>query len=256
MAKSEIEIEKLKAHAKIELEESLKERITEQIISKEIRKQANRDSVTNEAIKFLPESVSKEKVNQDWVFQFYEYAQNKSDEDIQTLWAKILAGEITKPNSFSLRTLQFVSMMSKEEAHLFDRFCSYVWTVKITDGLKSIYISTSDGDKFLAEKGLRFIEFSELKSLGLLLNTAGYYLSNEEYLALNYGKKEFLITSKNTGSQKFAFKMHPLTKTGEELLKLRHFKPDKEYVSILKKALYSEKFLLQEILDGKTAPYE
>ena len=41
----------------------------------------------------------------DWFVRFFEAVGNVSDETMQNLWAKILAGEIAHPSTFSLKTL-------------------------------------------------------------------------------------------------------------------------------------------------------
>ena len=55
----------------------------------------------------------------DWYTRYYEDCGNVSDEDLQAVWAKILAGEIRCPGSYSLRTLEYLRNLTKEEAMLF-----------------------------------------------------------------------------------------------------------------------------------------
>ena len=50
-----------------------------------------------------------------------------SDDDRITWWARLLAGEIREPGTFSLRTLAVMDTLSTEEARLFARVCNYVW---------------------------------------------------------------------------------------------------------------------------------
>ena len=45
-------------------------------------------------------------------------AEEISDKDLQDIWGRILAGEIKKPKSYSLRTLEVMRNMSKDEASL------------------------------------------------------------------------------------------------------------------------------------------
>lgn len=65
------------------------------------------------------EQVSPEPVNKDWQNRFFSIAEDISDEEMQKLWANILAGEVKRPKSFSLRTLDVLRNLSKEEAELF-----------------------------------------------------------------------------------------------------------------------------------------
>lgn len=52
---------------------------------------------------------------------FSRLAEDASSEDVQRTWGRVLAGEVRKPGSFSLRTLRFISEMDQETADLFDR---------------------------------------------------------------------------------------------------------------------------------------
>ncbi len=49
------------------------------------------------------------------------------DEERRTWWARLLAGEIQQPGTFSLRTLSVMNTLSRGEAQLFTEVCSYVW---------------------------------------------------------------------------------------------------------------------------------
>lgn len=87
----------------------------------------------------------------DWFVRFYEDCGNISDEDLQALWARILAEEVHEPGSYSLRTLSCLSNMSKEEALLFQRVCSasiksgrYVLLPRCEAYLESLQITYDD----------------------------------------------------------------------------------------------------------------
>jgi len=55
----------------------------------------------------------------DWFMRFFEAASNVSDEDMQTLWARILAGEFREKESFSLRAIEILRNMAQWEAKRF-----------------------------------------------------------------------------------------------------------------------------------------
>ena len=63
-------------------------------------------------------------ISDDWLNQFREYACQKSSEEAQDLFSKVLAGEIRKPGSFSLRALTTLSDMDQNVAMIFKAFCS------------------------------------------------------------------------------------------------------------------------------------
>ena len=54
----------------------------------------------------------------DWMMRFYEACGNISSDEMQVLWAKILAGETKQPGSYSLRAMETLRNMSTKEARL------------------------------------------------------------------------------------------------------------------------------------------
>lgn len=56
-----------------------------------------------------------EEVDKDWLNRYFNIVENISDEDMQNLWAKILAGEILQPKTNSLRLLDFLKNTSRDE---------------------------------------------------------------------------------------------------------------------------------------------
>lgn len=70
-------------------------------------------------------AVAAEPVRPDWSTRFFSIAQDISDEETQTLWGHILAGEIKQPGSFSLRTLEVLRNLAQEEAQLFKETASF-----------------------------------------------------------------------------------------------------------------------------------
>jgi uncharacterized protein DUF2806 len=52
-------------------------------------------------------------------------SEDKSSEELQQLFGRILSGEIRKPGSFSLRTVQLMSTISKQDAESLSVLLSY-----------------------------------------------------------------------------------------------------------------------------------
>lgn len=68
---------------------------------------------------------AKSDIDDDWLNLFARLSEDKSSEELQSLFGRILSGELRRPGSFALRTLQFVSTLSKEEAHATSEFLSF-----------------------------------------------------------------------------------------------------------------------------------
>lgn len=65
-------------------------------------------------------------VSTEWAACFYDNAKYCGDEEVQILWARILAGEIQAPGSFFKRTLSNLRLVEKHEAKWFCDLCQYV----------------------------------------------------------------------------------------------------------------------------------
>ena len=70
-----------------------------------------------------------DKVNSTWQRHWTEGASKVGidDEERRTWWARLLAGEIQQPETYSLRTLAVMGTLSTKEAKLFTKLCDYVW---------------------------------------------------------------------------------------------------------------------------------
>lgn len=94
----------------------------------ENRRTKNIQTVVHQTVPLLTDQVSEEPVDEDWAIHFFEQVQDVSDSEMQALWARILAGEITEPKTFSIRTLNFLKSLRKNEAEEFAELCRMVCT--------------------------------------------------------------------------------------------------------------------------------
>jgi hypothetical protein len=116
---------KAKAHGKIEVDGLYR-------TAEEKRKIENRaavvqvavDQINNESAKPGSED-AKADVDDDWLNLFARLAEDKSSDELKGLFGRILAGEIRSPGAFSLRTIQFLSTLSKEDATEISNFLSF-----------------------------------------------------------------------------------------------------------------------------------
>ncbi|MCK1391621.1 DUF2806 domain-containing protein [Bradyrhizobium sp. 1] len=132
---------KQKAKGKIEIEGMYR---TEE----EKRKLENRAASVKGAIDELNEKPSQQdatqEIDDDWLNLYAKLAEDKSSEELRSLFGKILAGEIRKPGTFSLRTLQFVSALSREEADKITNYFKFVLAAQAIPTFAEV-----DGDRFL-----------------------------------------------------------------------------------------------------------
>lgn len=93
----------------------------------ELQKQYNIETISNKAYTLLEgeDKVPNDPLDVDWVNRLFNYAGDISNEKMQEIWAAILAGEVKRPTSFSLRTLETLHNISQSEAELFQKLSPF-----------------------------------------------------------------------------------------------------------------------------------
>ena len=147
----------------LENDRELARAVAEHSLQKQMQLAANKVCVGKQALEYLAEhdtdadaneesASEKAALDDDWLNQFERYAEQASSDRMRDLWARVLAGEIRKPNSFSLVTLRFLSELDKDIAELFQNEAKY-W-------LKGGFILMPRKDEMRDEKlfGLTFLE--------------------------------------------------------------------------------------------------
>lgn len=70
-------------------------------------------------------------ISEDWLNVFESEAAQMSSEQMQRLFGKILAGEIRKPMSYSIKTLKLMAQLDNEAATLFRLLCSLSMSTRL-----------------------------------------------------------------------------------------------------------------------------
>ena len=198
----------------------LEERTIDRLNYQEGKKQLNIESVTAFAADELrnEQSVTDEPLDEDWKTRFFNIAEDISNEEMQSLWGRILAGEIKQPKSYSLRTLELLKNLSKEEAEIFTKFAQ----LKINAGGKNIVCNQDNGVFLESEFGITFSDRLLLTELGLIASENNLEFSfkptenNKQTNILNYGRKG-IILYRNEKVPKQGIEVLVFTKTGVEL---------------------------------------
>ena len=218
--KAKAEAEALVILAKADAHKSeIELRMQERVINREIRRQKNIESITQKAAEALSneEEVSNKPVHEDWMFRFFEESQDTSDEEIQTLWGKILANEVKSPKSFSYRTLKVLKELTKEEAELFTNLCDYVFDFSTDGKSKKQPIILEIESYKMKEKGLDFEALQHLEAIGLIKfnNVSNYIFENVKKGVFSYKDVRYFITREDFTNLSIGKVM--FTSVGEEL---------------------------------------
>lgn len=110
---------------RIEGELNIAETIAQRIQFQEAKRQNNIASVVQLAADELEDkSAPNHEPDHDWTARFFGDVQDVSSEEMQTLWAKVLAGEVEQPGSTSIKTLGILRNLDRTAARHFEKLCS------------------------------------------------------------------------------------------------------------------------------------
>jgi len=119
----------------------------------------------------LNEISNPQEVEKDWFLKWMEISQTVSREDVQNMLAKILSGEVKKSDSFSLRTLDILKNLSKQELALFQIFCDISYSLPGYGDALTCVISEpfgSPGQNGMISLGLSYPALTILQDAGLI----------------------------------------------------------------------------------------
>ena len=156
----------LKYPESILINPTIEERVKGRIGFQEVKKQLNIENVTIFAIEELKneQSVTDESLDADWITRFFRIVEDVSNEEMQAIWGKILAGEIKQPKSYSLRTLELLRNLSKKEADVFVKVANFSFK---SGDVSFIYKGDND-DKLSKDFGISYMDIALLKEVGLM----------------------------------------------------------------------------------------
>lgn len=194
----------------------------------EICKQQNIESVTQKAYLLLSDEkeCSEEPVDKDWMIRFFNSVEDISDEDMQNLWAKILAGEVKQPKSFSLRTLETLRNLTQKEAKTFQKVAEFVF-------LNAQDKCITSNEELLLKYGIDFKDIQLLDECGLVSKqTFLQYRSKFGEKTIIFWNKKLIITAQSLSDKEVesSISISLLTRAGAELYNILDIDGNKDYM--------------------------
>ena len=163
VAQAEADADKIRAVAQIEIDE-MQKRAIQRFVLEETKKQENIESIMGKAFPEVSAEAKPENIEDDWIANFFDKCRLISDEDMQALWARILAGEANSPGKFSKRTIGLLASLDKTDAETLRTLCSFGFLI-------GVYFETlvySAKDQIYADRGVDFDSLSHLETIGLI----------------------------------------------------------------------------------------
>lgn len=228
-----------------------------------LREQVNLDTITRKGIEELTrettagdDTTSDVEISDDWLACFEEEARKKSAEDTQKYFARVLAGEIRKPNSFSLKAIKTLGEMDQEIAKAFRRLCSTSVVLGEPSSqiieIRVLSLGGNAGNNSLEKYGLPFNLLNLLNEYGLIISDFNSWRDYQVCIGLTVPSEGGQIRTVRLPiihqgvpwnlqplpgrKPSTHFKVHgvALTQTGQELLKIVELETVEIYTSALK----------------------
>ena len=186
--------------------------------------------------------VNLDKFNPEFRRRWISEASNVSDETLQGLWARLLAGELESPGSVSNDTMSIARDLKKERAKEFQTLCSAV--LCYSDGAPMIVVGCGNpGDNSLRPYGLSYDVLMRLAHHRLIVNDMSSYID----LAVP-SSKEGIVRQRELawllrwpkGTKHHRIKGVLFTLAGQELFPVVEKIPNPAYIAAMVKALGQE----------------
>ena len=201
-------------------------RAQNRFLFQEMKKQQNIEAVVANAYTELEniDAVSDTPVDIDWVNEFFNAVANVSSEQMQQLWGKLLAGEIEQPGSFSLRTLETLKKLSKEEAHIFEEISPFVLKCKgdQEESFFDFFLMPDAEASLLSKYGIPFSKIMILSEAGIMRENLQIVfrldINANDFAVIEGMHKDIEIKNLEDKSISLEHFAYFLTESGKELL--------------------------------------
>ena len=182
-------------------------------------------------------------IDPDWAYRWKDKAEQISIEEMQRLWAKVLAGENNHPGSYSLRTLDLLFSLRKSEADLIAKAANFCFD-------RSFIYKTPE---YLDTHGLPFGALMELENMGVLTGVTGLgglqnnykfqpvvYAGRTNQVVVFVSNAKKVILLERGDKDVLTIPVWLFTAIGRELIQLGNFDVDVDFLNICAKKIKDE----------------
>jgi hypothetical protein len=231
-----------------------------------VREQVNLDLVSQVALDSLRQHSDAERttgvpdISLDWLNAFEREASQASSETMQRLFGRILAGEVRRPSSFSIRTIRLMAQLDGNTALLFRRLCSLSISLRIPDTVldaRVISLKGNAGQNSLSQYGLSFNALNRLEEHGLIISDYNSYsdyqpavaIDGQVQLPMNFANAYWALVPKQPQQERKPTRLNgvALSYSGKELLPIVDIEHDDTYRVALQEYLESKGYALSAV---------
>ena len=221
IAEAEAKADLIKAQSRIEVTD-LQRRAANRWMAEEAQQQQNMEDITNMALPRIKENANPDSMDNDWIANFFGKCRIVSDDEMQSLWSRVLAGEANSPGSYSKRTVNFLSDLDTSEADSFTKLCGFGWQIgNIVPLVFDLRAEIYD------RNGINFNAVSHLESIGLVqLSVTGFVRRKlSKRITVFYFDKALCLELPLDAENELDIGTVRLTKIGQELAPICGSKP-------------------------------
>ena len=205
----------------------------------------------------------KKTIEDDWLNSFDKEASQKSSEEMQIYFGRILAGEIRRPGSYSIKAVKILGELDQNTATLFNKFCSASIISEFLDSgeifdVRVASLGGNAGSNVLRPYGFDVFHLNKLHEHGLILS---HYNSWRDYIHCvvdknpdgvlpfrHQGRRWVLLPTADWKTQEeFRVAGVMLSQAGRELFRIVDLDPMEKYTEDLHKFFAGQKLQMIEV---------
>lgn len=114
----------MQAKADVEISD-IQRRAAQRFVNEQILYQANMEAIIGKASSRITDDASPEDIGNDWLLDFFDKCRTVSDDEMQEIWAQLLADEAKSPGSKSRKAVNILSDLEPSDARLFRSLCNF-----------------------------------------------------------------------------------------------------------------------------------
>ena len=265
-AKAEAKAAIMRAEADVEIAD-IQQRAAQRFINEQIHYQTNMEAIIEKASSRISDDASPESVGNDWLLSFFDKCRTVSEDEMQELWARVLAGEAERPGNTSAQTLSILQNLDQRTANLFRTLCSLSVSSDHEEDARVPTLGLNAGNNGLEKYGLNYRTLLILIEHGLILssftnwhdhiNCVGRVLTTNPPLIFRvpftHQLRNWVLVPTHEKAVKSELKIQGITFTesGRQLLKAVDRVPTEKYTQDLKNLFLKQNLLMSEVANNK-----
>jgi hypothetical protein len=233
LARGKADAALITAEGKEQIKELRLQRAAARIEHEIKREQACIEGITAKALPLLTNGAKPEEIEDDWIANFFAKSRNVSNEQMQSLWARVLAGEANVPRSFSRRTVNALDDFSPADCETFTWLCDFCWDV----GGRVVPLVFDYMHPIHSQSGVMLSILKQLESMGLVYldewreEGRGWLepWGDSDHVEARYFDEQITLTRPDRRSKGVPLGRVLLTIVGQELVPIAGGAPRRDY---------------------------